>query len=324
MRVTISTSQRAEAFIGIDVSAAYLDTAVLPGGQVQRFNNDGQGIGRLVEWVIALHPCGVVLEATGALEVSVAAELELGGLPVSIVNPRQVRDFARAIGKLAKTDSIDALVLARFAQGVRPPSRPLPDAKSRELRGLVDRRRQLVEMVTSERNRLRTAPKRVQGQINEHIRWLNSKIKKLDKDLAELVRSSPIWRAREDLLRTVPGVGPVVSCTLIAYLPELGSLSRGQIAALVGVAPYSRDSGSFRGRRTVWGGRPHVRSPLYMAALVATRFNPVIRSLYHRLCAAGKVKKVALTACMRKLLIILNSVLKYRTKWGHHTSRLPL
>jgi len=314
--VTASTPQQAEAYIGIDVSAQRLDTAVLPSREVRQFNNDSEGIRDLVEWLVAIEPAGVVLEATGALEIPVAGELELAGLPVSIVNPRQVRDFARAVGRLAKTDSIDALVLARFAQGVRPASRPLPDAKSRELRGLMDRRRQLVEMLTSERNRVRTTPQRVRAQINEHICWLNSKIEELDKDLDELIRSSPIWRTREDLLRSVPGVGPVLSSTLIAYLSELGTLSRGQIAALVGVAPLNRDSGSFRGRRTVWGGRARVRASLYMAALVATRHNPVIRSFYKRLCAAGKAKKVALTACMRKLLVILNSMLKHQTRWG--------
>ena len=182
--------------------------------------------------------------------------------------------------------------------------------------GLVDRRRQLMEMLTSERNRLRTAPKRLHSQINEHIGWLDSKVEGLNKDLEELIRSTPMWRARDDLLRSVPGVGRVLCSTLIAHLPELGSLSRGQIAALVGVAPLNRDSGSFRGRRIVWGGRANVRAPLYMAALVATRFNPVIRSFYQRLCSAGKAKKVALTACMRKLLVILNSMLKHRTQWG--------
>lgn len=298
------------------MSTVHLDTAVLPSRQVRQFNNDAQGIGQLVEWLTTVQPSGVVLEATGALEIPLAAELELAALPVSIVNPRQVRDFARAVGKLAKTDTIDALVLARFAQAVRPPRRPLPDAKARELRGLVDRRRQLIEMLTSERNRLRTAPERLQPQIDEHIRWLSSKIEELAKDLDELIRSTPIWRTREDLLRSVPGVGPVLCSTLIAYLPELGTLSRGQIAALVGVAPLNRDSGSFRGKRTVWGGRAHVRATLYMAALVATRYNPVIRAFYHRLCAAGKAKKVALTACMRKLLVILNSMLKHHTQWG--------
>ena len=283
---------------------------------MRQFNNDSQGIGGLVEWLRALEPSGVVVEATGALEIPVAAELDLGGLPVAIVNPRQVRDFARAVGKLAKTDRIDALVLGRFAEAVRPPNRPLPDAEARELGGLVDRRRQLMEMLTSERNRLRTAPKRLHSQINEHIGWLDSKVEGFNKDLEELIRSTPMWRARDDLLRSVPGVGRVLCSTLIAHLPELGSLSRGQIAALVGVAPLNRDSGSFRGRRIVWGGRANVRAPLYMAALVATRFNPVIRSFYQRLCAAGKAKKVALTACMRKLLVIFNSMLKHRTQWG--------
>lgn len=269
-----------------------------------------------MDQLVPLEPCGVVLEATGGFEMLVAGELELSGLPVSLVNPRQVRSFARAIGRLAKTDAIDAQVLAQFAEAVKPPVRPLPDDETRELRALVDRRRQLLGMVTSERNRLRNPSRRIRPLIQDHIRWLKQQAQDLDKEIANLIRSSPIWCANEDLLRSAPAVGPVLSSTLLTHLPELGSLSRGQVSALVGVAPMNRDSGAFRGKRSVWGGRSAVRSALYMAALVATRYNPVIKAFYHRLCAAGKPKKVALTACMRKLLVILNSMLKHRTRWG--------
>jgi transposase len=269
--------------------------------------------------IVPLKPSGVVLEATGGFEMLVAVELELAELPVSLVNPRQVRSFARATGRLAKTDAIDAKVLAHFAEAVKPAVRPLPDADTRELRALVDRRRQLLEMVSSERNRLCHASKRVRPLVQEHIRWLKQQVGDLDKDISELIRSSPVWRAQEDLLRSVPGVGPVLSCTLLTHLPELGSLNRGQVAALVGVAPLNRDSGAFRGKRSVWGGRTAIRSALYMAALVATRYNPVIKAFYQRLRAAGKPVKVALTACMRKLLVILNSMLKHRTQWDPTT-----
>ena len=279
----------------------------------------------MMDKLVPLEPCGLVLEASGGFEMLVAGELEVAGLPVSLVNPRQVRNFARATGRLAKTDAIDAQVLAQFAEAIKPPVRPLPDEETRELRALVDRRRQLLEMVTSERNRLRHATKRVSPLIQEHIRWLKQQIEGLDKDISKLIRSSPIWRPQEDLLRSVPGVGPVLSSTLLTHLPELGSLNRGQVAALVGVAPLNRDSGAFRGRRSVWGGRTAVRSALYMAALVATRYNPVIKAFYHRLCAAGKPAKVALTACMRKLLLILNCMLQRRTPWGPpHMQTNPL
>lgn len=298
------------------MSAAHLDVGVRPSGEVKRYPNDTRGIATIMDEIMPLGPSGVVLEATGGFEMPIAGELELVGLPVSLVNPRQVRSFARATGKLAKTDAIDALLLAQFAEAVKPPVRPLPDEETRELRALVDRRRQLLEMVTSERNRLRLASKRVRPLIQEHIRWLKQQADDLDKDIANLIRSSPIWHAQEDLLRSAPGVGPVLSSTLLTHLPELGSLNRGQVAALVGVAPLNRDSGAFRGKRSVWGGRTAIRSPLYMAALVATRHNPVIKAFYQRLRAAGKPAKVALTACMRKLLIILNSMLKRGTQWG--------
>ena len=278
-----------------------------------------------MDQLVPLEPCGVVLEATGGYEMLVAGELELAGLPVSLVNPRQVRSFARATGRLAKTDAIDAQVLAQFAEAIKPPVRPLPDQETRELRALVDRRRQLLGMVTSERNRLRNASRRVRPLIQEHIQWLKQQVDDLDKDISELIRSSPVWRAQEDLLCSVPGVGPVLSSTLLTHLPELGSLNRGQVAALVGVAPLNRDSGAFRGKRSIWGGRAAVRSALYMAALVATRHNPVIKAFYQRLRAAGKAKKVALTACMRKLLLILNCMLLRRTRWGPpHMQTSPL
>jgi transposase len=297
-------------YVGIDVSAKQLDVAIRPTGEARQYTNDPEGIASIMEQIVPLKPSGVVLEATGGFETVVAGELELAGLPVSLVNPRQVRSFARATGRLAKTDAIDAQVLAQFAEAVKPPVRPLPDEETRELRALVDRRRQLLEMVKSERNRLRNASKR------EHIRWLKQQIEDLDKDISDLIRSSPIWRAQEDLLRSVPGVGPVLSSILLTHLPELGSLNRGQVAALVGVAPMNRDSGVFRGKRTVWGGRTPIRSALYMAAFTAVRYNPVIKAFYVRLRAAGKPAKVALTACMRKLLIILNSMLKHCTQLG--------
>ena len=289
--------------------------AIRPTGEAQQYTNDSEGIASIKEQIVPLKPSGVVLEATGGFETLLAGELELAGLPVSLVNPRQVRNFARATGRLAKTDAIDAQVLAQFAEAVKPPVRPLPDEETRELRGLVDRRKQLLEMLTSERNRLRQASKRVHPLIQNHIRWLKQQIDDLDKDISELIRSSPIWRAQEDLLRSVPGVGPVLSSTLLTHLPELGSLNRSQVAALVGVAPMNRDSGAFRGKRTVWGGRTAIRSALYMAALVSARYNPVIKTFYLRLRAAGKPAKVALTACMRKLLVILNSMLSNRTRW---------
>ena len=306
----------AQVYVGIDVSSKQLDVAILPTEEARQYTNDAEGIASIVDQLVPLEPRGVVLEATGGYETLVASELELAGLPVSLVNPRQVRSFAQAKGQLAKTDAIDAQVLALFAEAIKPPVRPLPDERTRELRALVDRRLQLLEMLTSEHNRLRPASKRVRPLLQEHIRWLKQQIEDLDKDITGLIRSSPLWRAQEDLLRSVPGVGPVLSSILLTHLPELGSLNRGQVAALVGVAPMNRDSGRYRGKRSIWGGRTAIRSPLYMAALVATRHNPVIKAFYQRLRAAGKPAKVALTACMRKLLIILNTMIRRRRTWG--------
>jgi transposase len=302
-------------FIGIDVSKARLDVCVRPLGSTESFANDevNQGLGQRIR---EMHPALIVLEATGGVERQVVRALASEELAVAVVNPRQVRDFAKATGQLAKTDSIDAEVLARFGEAVRPALRPLPDVCSQELRALVARRRQITEMVVAERNRLSGASKSVRKRIDAHIRWLEAELDRADKDLDQSIGQSPIWREKEDLLKSVPGIGPVISRTLLAELPELGRLNRKQIAALVGVAPLNWDSGTFRGRRAIWGGRAAVRAALYMAALVASRRNSVIQNFYRRLRNAGKAPKVALVACMRKLLTILNAIIKHKTHWS--------
>lgn len=305
----------AGVYVGIDAAAAHLDVAVGPTGGAWRVANDAAGVAELVGRLTALGPALVVLEATGGVELLAASELVAAGVPVAVVNPRQARDFARATGQLAKTDALDAASLARFAAAVRPPARALPDAATRELQALVARRRQLVEMLTAETNRQRTAPAALRPQLEEHVRWLRRQLADLDRGLKAAVRASPAWRAQEDLLRSVPGVGPVLSATLLADVPELGTLSRQQVAALVGVAPLNRDSGQRRGRRAVWGGRAPVRAVLYMAAVVASQHNPVVGALYARLRAAGKPAKVALVACMRKLLVILNAIARDGVPW---------
>ena len=266
-------------------------------------------------------PALVVLEASGGLEIPLTAALASAGLPVVVINPRQVRDFARATGQLAKTDRLDASVIAHFGEAVKPSPRPLPDAQSQALSALLTRRRQVVGMITSEENRLHTASRPMRRQIQRHLAWLEKSLTTLDADLGDSLRESPLWREKDNLLRSVPGVGPVLSVTLLAELPELGTLDRRQIASLVGVAPLNRDSGTLRGKRTVWGGRARLRATLYMGTLVATRYNPDIKTFYQRLCAAGKPKKLALTACMRKLLSILNSMLKHGTQWGTQPMR---
>jgi transposase len=310
-------AEPAGIYAGVDVAQAYLDAAV-DGSAPWRVANDAAGVAALVATLAALGPALVVLEATGGLEAVLAAELAGAGVPVAVVNPRQVRDFARATGQLAKTDALDARVLARFAAAVRPEPRALPDAAAAELRALVARRRQLVEMLTAERNRLRATSTALRPRIEAHVRFLRAAIAELDRDLDAAVRAGPLWREKEDLLRSVPGVGPVVSATLLAELPELGALGPKQLAALVGVAPLNRDSGIRRGTRAVWGGRASVRAALYMAALVAVRHNPAIRAVHARLRAAGKPPKVALVACMRKLLLTLNAILRDRTAWRAH------
>jgi transposase len=302
-------------FIGIDVAKATLDIASLPDGESWTVTNDEQGVGELTPRLLALAPALVVLEATGGFEFLTAITLANAGLPVAVVNPRQVRAFAKAMGRLAKTDALDATLLADFAQRVRPEPRPLPDEAAQLLDSLLTRRRQIVEMLTAEKNRLGFARGPVKRDISQHIRWLTKRLADVDGDLQDAVAASPLYQAKADLLRSVPGVGQVTTLTLLASLPELGQLSRHEIAALVGVAPLNRDSGTMRGKRMVWGGRAPVRAVLYMAALVGLRHNPVLRVFYERLRAAGKPFKVAATACMRKLLTILNAMLKHNRRW---------
>jgi transposase len=303
-------------FIGIDVSKAYLDVCMRPVGKRLRVANDETGVAQLVAELKSRTPALVVLEATGGLQAALVAALVVAGIAVAVVNPRQVRDFGRATGKLAKTDALDAAVLAHFAEAVRPEPRPHADAATLELDAMLTRRRQLVEMVTAEQNRLACATvKAVRADLKTHINWLRHRLGEVNKDLDEAIRNSPAWRETDDLLKTVPGVGRIVATTLIAELPELGRLNRKQIAALVGIAPLNRDSGTLRGRRVIWGGRASVRAALYMAALTAIRYNPLIGAFYRRLVAAGKAKKVAIVACMRKLLVMLNALLRDRSSW---------
>jgi transposase len=302
-------------FVGIDVAKSHLDVASRPAGATWQVTNDEAGIVPLVARLQEQAPTLIVLEATGGLEAPVAAALATAGLAVAVVNPRQVRAFAHAVGQLAKTDVLDAHLLARFAEVVRPPTRPLPDAQAQALTAVLTRRSQIVAMLVAEQQRLGTTRLALRPRVEAHLTWLRTERDALDRELQQLLRASPLWRAREHLLRSVPGVGPVVALTLIAELPELGQLNRKQIAALVGVAPLNRDSGRLRGRRAIWGGRGRVRAVLYMSALVASQHNPVLRPFYERLLAAGKPKKVALTACMHKLLIILNALVRPGVVW---------
>jgi transposase len=308
-------------FVGIDVAKATLDIALRPSAQTWQVIYDEPHVEAFVTQLNELSPTLIVVEATGGLERSLVAALVAARLPVMVINPRQARDFAKATGRLAKTDRIDAQVLAHYGEAIRPSFRPLPDADTQQWRALVDRRRQLVDMMTAEQSRLNTSPARVRDSIEAHLAWLQQQLASLDDDLDDMLQSSPIWRERDDMLQSRPGVGPVLSRTLMSQLPELGDLNRKEIAALVGVAPFNRDSGTWRGRRTIWGGRAAVRSVLYMSTLVATRHNPVIREFYERLLAAGKAKKVALIACMRKLLTILNAMVKNQQRWQPRASK---
>jgi transposase len=304
------------SFVGIDVAKHRLEIHVRPAGEGFTIDHDEASVAALAERLAALAPALVVLEATGGMEVRLAAALAAAGLPVAVVNPRQVRAFARATGTLAKTDRLDAMAIARFAEAVRPPVRSLPDEATRRLGALVARRRQLLEMLVAERNRRQAADPTLHQRIDAHLRWLEEALAEIERDLDGAVRASPVWRAKEELLRSVPGIGNVSARTLLAELPELGSLTRRQAAALVGVAPFSRDSGKMRGRRTVWGGRARLRACLYMAAVAAARgSNAVIASFYKRLRLAGKPAKLALTACMRKLVVTLNAMLRTNTAW---------
>jgi transposase len=302
--------------VGIDVSKAKLDVAVRPTGERFTFSNDDGGLQGLIKLLRKLNPERVVLEPTGGYEADLIDALATAKLPVIVVNARQIRDFAKATGRLAKTDQIDADAIAHFGEAVKPEVRPLPDEAQRELEGLVTRRRQLVEMRAGEVKRKQTAKRVVHPNIEKVIEFLSEQIDDLDDDLKKLMRSTPAWRENDDLLQSVPGVGPVLSATLTALVPELGKLNRKQIAALVGVAPLNNDSGTTSRKRSTWGGRAAVRAVLYMAALSATRFNGQIAAFFERLTAAGKSGPVALVACMRKLLVILNAIARDRRAWN--------
>jgi transposase len=309
------SGQREERFVGVDVSKASLEVAVRPGGERWSTANDEREMPSLVERLRQIGPTLIVVEATGGLQTLVVAELSMAGLPVAVVNPRQARDFAKATGRLAKTDPIDAGVLAHFAQAIRPEVRELKDEETQLLTALMSRRRQIVDMLTAEKNRLSVSPKGVRKEIQKHIEWLEARVQLMNRQISDAIKKSPVWREKDRILRSTPGVGPVLSVSLLAGVPELGKLNRQKLAALVGVAPLNRDSGLFKGTRKVWGGRAQVRAVLYMAAVSATRANSVIRAFYQRLIAAGKKPKVAITACMRRLLSILNVMIKNGTRW---------
>jgi transposase len=303
-------------FAGIDVSKDRFDVALLPSGEVCSFEHEEAGIEALVRKLGEFHLESVIVEATGGFERTLVAILAAASIPVIVVNPRQVRDFAKATGQLAKTDSIDAMILALFGQRVRPELRALPDEDTQALEALLVRRRQILDMLVAENNRVDLASSRVLKDLKAHIRFLEKRLEKADAEIDAAIKNSPLWRTKDKLLQSVPGVGPVLSRTLLAELPELGRLTNKEISKLVGVAPLNRDSGRFRGTRRIWGGRASVRSVLYMAAFSATRCNPVIRAYYQRLVGAGKAHKVALVACMRKLLITLNSMARSGQNWA--------
>jgi transposase len=306
-----------EVFVGIDVGKNGNDVHVHGAANESQFRNDAEGIRDLVDSMLKLSPTLIVVEATGGYERSMVAQLSAAGLPIAVVNPTRVRRFCDSLGQLAKTDKIDSRMIAHFASVIRPPVRALKSEEEEYLGELLDRRRQIIAMRTAEKNRLHTCHGCIRDSIEEHIAWLASKESELNKEIAHLIRSNQKWNEKEALLRSVPGVGPVTASTLLADLPELGSLNRQKIAALVGVAPFNRDSGKKRGRRRIFGGRSAVRRTLYMAALVCTRYNLVIKRFYENLLARGKEKKVALTACMRKLLVILNAMVRKQEAWRH-------
>jgi transposase len=312
-----------ESYVGIDVSKATLDGHTRPDDQRFQEPNTEDGIAAVVDRLRAAAPTLIVVEATGGLEVPLASALAAADLPVVVVNPRQVRDFARATGQLAKTDRIDAAVLAAFADRIRPALRPVPSAQARHLDALLTRRRQLIAMRTAEQNRLHSAPAVLQRDLHDHIRYLTAHAQTVERELEQALQASPVWRAREDLLRTAVGVGPVVARTLVAALPELGTLSRKQISALVGVAPMNRDSGQLRGARVIRGGRAEVRAALFMAALTARQHDPFLKTFYERLRAHGKPYKVAMVAVVRKLLTMLNAMLRSATAWNPPVARRP-
>lgn len=309
--------EETKEYVGIDVSKETLDMLVHSTGEVRSFSNDEAGIAAATAWLKTVKPDLTVMEATGGFEVPVYVALQEARLPLAVMNPRQIRDFAKSLGMLAKTDRVDAKVLARYAATVQPEVRPLPDEAARQLGALVTRRDQLSEMITAEGNRLKSSRDNLIGShIQAHIAWMRQELAGLDKSLSRMIQENPVWREKDKILRSAAGVGPVLSATCISKLPELGKLNRKRIASLVGLAPLNRDSGKHRGERSIWGGRCSVRHPLYMATLSAVRYNPAIREFYERLIGCGKPKKVALIACMRKLLIVLNAMLKHRSSWS--------
>lgn len=309
-------SKSLELFIGIDICKDRLDVADDSESIPWSVANDDAGISSLVDRLKALQPALIVMEATGGLETLLYAALTTAGLPAVVMNPRQVRDFAKAMGTLAKTDALDAQVLARFGAAIQPAVRPMKDDTTQELTALVTRRRQLLAMLTAEKTRLQQAAKWIRKDIKAHTESLEKRLKTIEGHIAEIIQKTPGWKEKDSLIRSVPGAGNVLSMNLLSSLTELGTLNRREIATLVGVAPLNRDSGNFRGKRMVWGGRAQVRAALYMAALSASRYNPVIKPFYQRLIAKGKKPKVALTACMRKLLVILNTMVKTQTAWN--------
>jgi transposase len=304
--------------VGIDVSKARLDWAVHDQAEGGEVANDEAGCRTLLRRLTVLKPRLIVVEASGGLETLIVGSLAAAGLPVAVVNPRQVRDFAKASGRLAKTDTLDAKVLAHFGEAIKPPVRALKDEDTQALTALMVRRRQLVDMLTAEKNRLASAHPRLRKDVQVHIRWLEKRLGGVNQDLSGALKASPVWCEKAEILTSAKGVGPVLTVTILAGLPELGTLNRQEIAALVGTCPFNRDSGTMRGKRTIFGGRAEVRSVLHMATLTATRCNPVIKVFYDRLIKAGKKHKVALTACMRKFITILNAMLKQHKKFGEH------
>jgi transposase len=309
-----------EVFVGIDVSKAWLDIAVHEQKEITRFSNDEVGIASLVKALHKLKPKLIVLEPTGGFEMLVVAELSQASLPVAVVNGKRVRDFAKATGRIAKTDKLDARVLAHFAAAIRPQVRSLRNEEEEQLTALLTRRRQILDMLTVEKNRVVTVRAKMRPDLEAHIHWLSHNLKELDQEIEEFVKGSPLWKEKDTLLQSVPGVGPVTSATMLGMLPELGQLNRQEIAALVGVAPFNKDTGGKHGKRRIFGGRADVRSVLYMAALSAKKHNPFLRKFYQRLIQHGKEKKVALTACMRKLLVILNAMVRTNQPWRSQTA----
>ncbi len=303
-----------DTFVGIDVAKDTLEVFITPDTR-KSLRNTTEEQTELARFLADAHPALIVLEATGGYEIPLVEALALRNLKVVVINPKQIRDFAKATGRLAKTDAIDAEMIARFASAIKPEARPLKDSDTHRLQALVARRRQLVAMLTMEENRLGTASSWTRPDIEAHIAWLTECINKVGKDIASFIKKTPLWREKENLLKTFKGIGPVNACTLVARVPELGRLNRKKIAALVGLAPINRDSGTYRGRRTIFGGRADVRAALYMAVLSAIRFNPTIKAFYERLIHAGKLPKVALIACMHKVLIILNAMVRTNTPW---------